>query len=396
MKQLIIAILICAFAGAKTYAQPFETSDATTPKWYFIQVKGTGDNAGKVVTEEDGKAIGRSVAGLADRAKQLWRIETTNNASQWVIINKYSGKKLDVSYDADLGERIAVVSETPATEWTTKLIAGNYCWLRIVKQPSGGVSGAGYLTQSGSSLHSALYFTKTDANNPDDNAQFQFVSIDAPVLSDNYGTVWFAIRNAQNGGTDKCLTEIETTENIKFSMQDFASTNRRQQWKIVSNPGQNGSVNFVNRETGHLISSTPVYDLSYYYVQYAGSEGAGWSIDELGNNQYEVRTGPAAAGNYWYAATDGQPTAMYTKGASLNTGFAWKFQFCDEEILTAIEAPQQDRIRVYVQDRRIYVEGADQYRVYTVYGTTVNANGQLPVGVYLVTTKNKTTKILVK
>jgi hypothetical protein len=389
-------MMICVYAGANAGAQPFEPSDATDPEWYFIQVRGTGDNAGKVVTEINGKVSGQPMeTELAAKAKQLWRMELVPNASavQYEVINKCSGKKLDVLYDADLNERIAVAGETPSTVWTIQQVSGNYYSLRIVTQPSGGIDRTIYLTQGGDALNSALYFAKAASN----DAQFQFISINTPIISSDDETVWMGIQSAQSDLSGKYLTEVETAGEIQLSMQaqNLTIDSHRQQWKIVSNPDSEGSVNFVNRATGHLISSTPLCDI-YDYAQYAAAENAGWTIDELGNNQYEVRTGNLNTGKYWYAATDGKAPANYVAGASLNTGFAWKFRLKDDDVIDAIYTPEYDNIRVYAKNRRIYVEGADQYRVYTVYGTNVNGNSELPVGIYLVTVKNKTTKVLVK
>ncbi|MDR1631364.1 MAG: RICIN domain-containing protein [Dysgonamonadaceae bacterium] len=396
MKQLILTIIICAFAVAKAEAQ-FETSTATAPKWYFIQVKGIGDNAGKVVTEVNGQAVGMPAeTGLAAKARQLWRIEAVSNGSsiQYEIVNKHSGNKLDVRYDEKLNLRIAVTtSETPSTQWRIPVYSGNYYHLRIATPPQSG-SGT-YLTQGGASLDSILYFTTSNASS---DAQFQFISTDAPTISEGDETAWFSIHNAQSSLREKCLTEVplapdETPAGIHLSMQDFTEDNPLQQWKIKSITG--GTVNFVNRQTGHLISTEPLRGI-YDYVRYATGETTGWTIDKLEDNQYEVRTGAAGIEKYWYAATDGEASAYYLKGASLNTGFAWKFLLRDEEIHTAINAPEQDNTRIFVRNRRIYVEGADQYRIYTIYGTRIDGNHELPTGIYLVTINKKTTKVLVK
>ncbi|GHT64274.1 hypothetical protein AGMMS50239_21680 [Bacteroidia bacterium] len=375
-------------------AQQFETSTAAAPKWYFIQVKGTGDNAGRVVTEENGKITGQPVTnGLLEKAKQLWRIEATSNATRYEIINKNSGKKLDIIYDGALGERIAVTSETPSTVWTilTAQTEG-YSYLRIVTQPSGGVSGAGYLTQGGTTIDFALYFTK---NTPvSDDAQFQFISIDVPIISTDKEISWLTVFNARGDLSGKCLTEIETTADLKLSMQEVTANNHHQQWKIINNPASKSSVNFVNRATGHQIGSTPIHNI-YNYIQYVETETNGWTIEPLGNGQYEVHTGPAAAGKYWNAAIDGEIPANYVAGGSFDTGFAWKFQLTDEES-TAIYAPDTNPVRIWVENRRIRVEGAEQYRVYTIYGTSIAGNRELPTGIYLVTVKGKTAKIFVK
>jgi hypothetical protein len=393
MKQLILIMVICAFAGAKMEAQQFETSNAMAPKWYFIYVKGSEDNAGKVVTEIDGKVLGQPVEpGFAAKAKQLWRIERVPDATgalRYESINKYSGKKLDIVYDDILEQRIAVVSDTPSTVWTISQQSVNYFYLRIVTQPKEGASGAGYLTQGGSALNSMLYFTK-NANVAD--AQFQFISVDAPILSNEEDTVWLFVQNALN---DKYLTEVETTADIQLSLQDFTDNNHYQLWKIMNNPALEGSVNFVNRATGHLISTAPIHG-KYDYVRYTDAETAGWIINTLENNCYEVRTAAADLEKYWYAATEGTASAAYVKGASLNTGFAWKFRLGEDGVPTTVNVPEYDPIRILVKNRRILVEGADQYRIYTVCGAGLNENDELPAGVYLVVIKNKTIKILVR
>jgi hypothetical protein len=395
MKQLILITVICAFALTEASAQSFETGTATNPHWYFIQVKGSGDNAGKVVTEIDGRAYGRpKETGFAAKAKQLWRIEIVPNTSpvRYEVINKHSGNKLDVVYDSDLNERMAVVSETPSTIWTIQLQAGNYYTLRIVTQPQGGLTGAGYLTQGGESLNQALYFTKS-AGNAD--AQFQFISIDAPVVSEGSETIWFSIHNAQNAFSNQCLTEVETATNTQLSLLDFTANNHRQLWKIVNNPASAGTVNFVNRQTGHLISAEPLYDI-YNYARFTDNETSGWTIDDLGSNQYEVRTGVPEERKYWYAATAGVASAGYRQGASSNTGFAWQFRLRDDGTTQAFHTPESNLTRVWVENKRIFVEGNEHYRVYTLYGTRVNENSELPAGIYLVSVKNKTTKVLVK
>jgi hypothetical protein len=393
MKQIILTAIICAFALTKAEAQ-FETG-----KWYFIQVKGVGGNAGKVVTEVNGQAVGMPAeTGLVAKARQLWRIEAVSNGSpiQYEIVNKHSGNKLDVRYDEGLNRRIAVTTgETPSTQWRIPVYSGNYYNLRIATQPQGG-SGT-YLTQGGASLDSILYFTTSNGSS---DAQFQFISTDAPVISEGNETAWFSIHNAQSSLREKCLTEVPLAPNgtpagIYLSLQDFTEDNPLQQWKIVNIPASGGAVNFVNKQTGHQISTEPIRGI-YDYIRYAAGETTGWTIDEMEDNQYEVRTGAAGIEKYWYAATDGEASANYLKGASLNTGFAWKFQLRDEEIHTAINAPEQDNTRIFVRNRRIYVEGADQYRIYTIYGTRIDGNYELPAGIYLVTINKKTTKVLVK
>jgi hypothetical protein len=395
MKKLSL-LFISAIAAVNLMAQQFETSTAASPQWYIIQVKGSGDRAGLVVTEIDGQVSGRPLAsGVSAKSRQMWRFEAMPENSRYEIVNRYSGRKLDVYYDAARGERIAKTSETPSTVWRIEAtgIDANY-YLRLVTQPEGGISGAGYLTQGGEELNSALYFTKLGADK--DNLLFQFISMNLPVTSTENETVWFSIRSAQSALAGKLLTEIESTGNVQLALNESADGDLRQHWKIVANSASEGTVNFVNRATGNLISSVPVFDI-YYYMQHAGTETAGWQMDSLGNNQYAIHTGAAGLERYWNAATAGQVPASYRKEAVLHSGFAWRFQFVDSDTPAAIVLPEYGNWRVRAENRRIHVEGADSYRIYTIQGIRVNRNSELLPGIYFVTVhNNKTVKVLVK
>lgn len=384
--------MICALLGTKVWAQLFETSTEANPKWYYIQVDGTGDNVGKVVTESNGQIVGMPIAnGLVAKAKQLWRFEASATANQFVIVSN-SGKKLDVAYDATLGKRIAVISETPTTEWKTDTYSTSF-YLSIVTQPTQGTGK--YLTVGDATLDNLIYFDSTNLN-----ARFKFISFDVPLISTDDEIAWMLIRTTKTGLSNQCVTEEDetNTSDIKLSMQDYAAGNFRQQWKIVSATGS--AVNFVNRATGHLIGTTPVFNV-YNYIQYipANETTGGWTIAPLTSNQYEVYTGPANAGKYWNAATENEDRTDYKAGASLNTGFAWIFQFMATETNTpdAIHTPEgSNEVSVYARDRRIYVNSTDPYQVYTLYGVRVNGNQELPAGVYLVSVKGQTAKVIVK
>ncbi|GHT01272.1 hypothetical protein AGMMS49525_01540 [Bacteroidia bacterium] len=155
---------------------------------------------------------------------------------------------------------------------------------------------------------------------------------DVPYKSDEEVNVWMTIHPAKASLSSQCMAEEENpTSDIQLSMQDFDSANHCQQWKLVSAAGD--KVHFVNRKTGHQIATSAVFS-DYNYVQYRAADetAEGWTLALISGNQYEVYTGPAGAGKYWNAATAGETCADYTEGQSLNTGFAWIFQFVESGI----------------------------------------------------------------
>jgi len=155
---------------------------------------------------------------------------------------------------------------------------------------------------------------------------------------------------------------------------------------------------FVNRETGNSIHTDMTFDL-YYYMQFTNDiqAGNGWKFDVVSDGQYAIYTTDAnGVIKYWYATTPGQPTEAFDKAYAKNSAYAWTFSWAPENI-TGIKKPDiADNILVYALDKRIYVEGCDDYKIYTLYGIPVYQNSNLPTGIYLVTVKGRTTKVLVK
>jgi WD40 repeat protein len=215
-----------------------------------------------------------------------------------------------------------------------------------------------------------------------------------PIASADGATVWMNIRNPK---TNKYLTdEVSSVPDMNFILES-QSNSQAQQWKIIAK--ENGNVEFVNRATGNLISTVTNLD-KYYYVDYtvdpAGNTGWKYALASDGDVQYEVYTTDDGVISYWNATTNGQAPDVYSTGNTANSTYAWIFSWVDET-RTGIHPPLvSDNIRVYSENKRIYVEGCDEYRVITVSGMPVRKNIELPIGIYLVTVKGKTTKILVK
>jgi hypothetical protein len=397
MKKLFICFLLfCLFLPVQ--AQKFEESTAADPRWYFIQVNGDGLTAGLVVTEKEGGLVGEAIkaGGLTEIARQLWRVERGNGSFSYHLINKYSGKKLDIVYSAERAERIAVLSETPSTEWRISASGDSYL-LRVVTQPDGGTSGATCLTQAGrSSGYSLVFSTGGSAN-----AQYHFIAYKTfPVASTETETAWYRIQNAKSSLAGKSLSDTGSDGACgAFLMTASVDGDLSQQWKIVSKtaPFDAGKVDFVNRATGHAIGTSPVYD-RYYFLPATGDyeTSQGWRLQLADSARYEIASGSLAAGWYWNAAADNESPASYSSSHSREDGFTWHFSLV-EEVITGIRKTElQPGIRVYTQDKRIYVEGAEQYTVTSILGSRVKNDRPLSTGVYLVTVKGQTTKVLVK
>jgi hypothetical protein len=401
--KYIFPYLICAFFCSMAQAQKYEVSTADNPKWFFIRTKGAGATSGLVIAENNGAVVGETLktGWLTEISKQLWRIENGSSQNFYCLVNKSSGKKLDIVYDASRAERIAVISETPSTEWRLVGSTGGAYLLRATTEPAGGKTGDYYLTQAGQAKGYSFIFSASTTNV---NAQFDFVAYNSlPLISMGEDeTAWLQIQNAKTSLSGKCLADAgDAAANGPFLMVDQAGNDFSQQWKIVPNnlSSESGRVDFVNRATGRAIGTNPVYDI-YYYLQgfTLSGESAGWRINTLGNALYEIASGAISASWFWNATADGEAPRIYSGSPDKEQGFTWRFSLVEEQIKTGIQRPAEvpADVRIYARDRVIRVEGTNQYTITNICGLRMPNNRQLPVGVYLVNVYNKTIKVLVK
>ncbi|MDR0733109.1 MAG: RICIN domain-containing protein [Dysgonamonadaceae bacterium] len=403
-KSHIFLCFMCFFFGNAVQAQKFEESMASVadnPQWFIIQVKGAGATAGLAITENNGAIAGEAfkIGGHTEIAKQLWRIEPGTGSATYKtyrIINKFSGNKLDIAYNAGKAKRTAVAVETPLTEWR---IVNNYN-LRATTEPAEGTTGYCYLTQTGGEDAYSFIFSPVSAIS-NDNAKFEFWSLNSlPLVSTENEIAWLRIRNAKTSLAGKYLTDAgDATANSPFLMLDRADNDHSQQWKIVSKnaPDESGRVDFVNRATGRAVGTATVYNAYYYPQAFTGlEENEGWRILSLNNALYEIASGSLSGAWFWNGTTDGEPPRVYSGKPDPEQGYAWSFSLVDETA-TGIQSPVTlPNIRIYTHNRVIYVEGTNQYAITNICGLRVPNNRQLPIGMYLVTVGNKTTKVLVK
>jgi hypothetical protein len=376
-----------------------ESSTEANPKWFFIQVKGaSSDTYDRVLTEiDDEQVVGKPLAtsDINELNKQLWRFEVPSGVQGYRVINKYSKKQLTVVFHSGTNQRRLGVTGASTVFWyPVSSSTTGYIYWRIVNEPTEGVAGAIFLSQT--SDNSYAYRLVTQADRTTNDEIFRCVRNNIPVASSDNTTIWMNIRNPK---TDKYLTDaVSSTSGINFTLENKDGSSFLQQWKMI--PKGNGNLEFVNRATGNIISTETNLN-KYYYVDYTThpAESAGWKYAPTANNavQYVVFSTEAdGVVSYWNATTDGQAPDSYSVGKAAGSTYAWIFSWV-EEIYTSIQpSVVLDNIRVYSANKRIYVEGCDEYRITSISGMPVRKNSELPIGIYLVTVKGKTTKVLVK
>lgn len=390
------------------------SSSAETPLWYYIQVKGESDRADLVYTVEDDKVYGRAIStadDLGEMDKQLWRFE--NNGTSYVIINKATGKKLDLSHDTNKNITVGITSDSPSTNWLLQESSTASYFNIVATTPLEGRSGTIYSHQANNyASRNYVIMFESSSYKSSVHSLFRFVYCEYPVPQVSTGSkeIWYVIASGKPGLTDRCITDVtgQNLTDVKFSMDEIVAGNYAQQWKIVN--VNETEVQFVNRATGNIMQKEAVYN-RYYYTQPApySSDASGWVISYAGERQYEM-SGYNADGIqvYMNATSDEKETDIYLQGNAKNTGFAWTFKkpqgmslnLAPQQIMTTETTGLDNEIvtgiRIGVSDRRIIVIGADDYTIRNISGIVMNNGTELPVGIYLVTVNGKTTKILVK
>ena len=404
-KLLLTGLIISAVFYGNVAAQLPKPSTESDPVWYYMQVTGSGTTADRVATVvgENVEGLPMTIDNVEAMNRQLWRFELSSMETENGVINGYiiiskTGKKLAVTYDPAKKLRTVTAGDDLSMLWRF-VSSGTGYNIRIAFEPSEGTAGEINLYQTTASNNFALILTGS-TNSSTEDARFKFVLNGNPVISSENDIVWMHIKNSKTG---KFLTDVTPSalDGVFFSLdsQKNDGNDISQQWKMIAKA--NGRLDFVNRATGNVIHTNTVFDRSYYYLQYSDDPNVsdGWALTSLGLGQFSIYTTSAeGVVKYWHATTPDQPAAEYIEANARNSTYSWAFTWVNNSGQTSIKCPSlwEEDIHVYSSGQRIYVIGCDDYKITTLFGTVVAHNENLPTGIYLVTVKGKTTKLLVK
>lgn len=391
-KLLLLMVIVSTIFFQEAIAQLPQTSTADNPKWYYIQVVGSGSSReNRVFNVKETNVIGSVLS--ATNSNQLFRFEKEND--KYFIITK-SNKKLAAGKN---GTVEAVVLNDVGTLFSFTPYE-NYFTLKSSSPAPGGSSDKLYVHQSSASdykitLEVATWETAL-------NSQFAFVPLEDVVYeySTDKKVIWYNIRSAKEGNEAKGMTDVSSSDSdIKIALEEIREDNDYQLWKLVK---KGARANIINKATGNYISSYSVVsqpNIKYNYIQAnPENESSGWAFKHIREAQYTI----AGVDNdkitrYLTAATEGIDPTPYDASALFSSDVVWKLKKVKSEDYTSLpNFETEDNILIYSRNQKIIVEGAEDYAVRTIQGTMVAKNIELPVGIYLVTVNGKTTKLLVK
>ena len=400
-KLLLILVIMIAFLQQKTLAQsalPFpEISTAENPAWYFIQVVGSDASRGNLVfTAQNNYLYGKALNKTNDN--QLFRFEQTGN--NYFIINKSTGKKVDVAMNG--GEEALSLTDEGIGFSLTPMTNSYYYNITASKTPTGGDANKRWAHQGNTNSSLKILLVSTTWNSSEDS-QYSFIPYEDMNLEYSAAEkpeTWYSIESA--GTNSGCITDVSAANtDIKMEIEDYAEGNDNQLWKLVIKASR---TNFQNKATGNIIDNQSEISENHFlhnYTQLTDDEASanGWNLTHIRAGQYSIYgVEKDNITRYLNAASSGANAPdEYDETKLVSSNFAWKF------VKRAVTEPNSiplvqkiDDFYIYSENKRIIVEGTDDYTVRTIQGITINNNTELSIGIYLVTINGKTTKLLVK
>lgn len=395
-KLLLLTMLIAVLFQQKATAQLPSVGTDEDPVWYYIQTK--GDAARRLLvwtvsgTTVYGKAVNADSQASID--SQLFRFEKSGN--NYYLINKATQQKINAKME---GSNVYLNVDNTGRPFAIGPIANTpYYGIQAVTAP--GTADYIYVHQGNNGYSWRVILINTTYAYGE-SSQYSFVPYDEMNLT--YSTegndTWYKIKSAPS--LNECFEDASssTAESI-ISLGNESVMSDSQLWKLVKKTGST-TVDIINKATGAVIQTQSEVDesnLLYNYTQLSpnANESKGWTLRYIGAGQYTL-SGMEEDNivRYLYAASKGSKPDNYDENQLINSSFAWKLSKVTTGTSIPI-SPELDHIRIYSENRRIVVEGTDDYVVRTLQGVTVNKSIVLPVGIYLVTTHAKTTKIFVQ
>lgn len=397
---ILISLLLTVMFSQKIIAQG-ELPKASTeenPLWYYCQLKkGTDTRKERIFYVDSNDLYGKTFSDITSnitRNRALFRFEKKGDS--YVIYNKgYTNKQLSSRKDAAKNIDIATMVENSPQTWKIIPYKEGFQLLN---------SNNKYIYMAGKSP-TLNYEVTVNEVGTSDNSVITFIPYDntPPTVSEDKD-IWYYIINRGIGYEKKCITDIEETGSgiVKFKLEDKSNDNFAQQWKVIKPiNATNNNVHFVNRKTNNIIQTE--YDFDGYFNAKSTDNienSNGWVLTFLDLNQFSIsgKDNQGITGYLNLSSNEEMFIPIPNKNEMLNSTYAWVF----EEVLgeSSIDGPEFADpfadIKVYVEDRRIIVEGTDNYNLTHISGIRISNDSYLSPGVYLITIQGKTKSILVK
>ncbi len=212
---------------------------------------------------------------------------------------------------------------------------------------------------------------------------------------------YYRIMSAKSSFAGKCIQDNSNVSGAEdFLIEDWKDGNRRQEWELI--PAEDGSTPTYyirNRNSRRFIGQGTELVDKFYYTQStpALSTSPKWTITDIGDGIVTINTTDEYGVVRFLNAADlkKSPERIYTAKTAKKSGFAWRIVDAKTDP-TAISETTIKGTKVSVLDGHIIVAGTDNYEIRDLQGRNIDRKKRLSKGIYIVTTKEKSYKVLIK
>lgn len=211
---------------------------------------------------------------------------------------------------------------------------------------------------------------------------------------------YYRIMSAKTTFAGKCIQDHTNNSNgaDDFLIEDWDADNRRQEWELI--PAADSAQYYIrNRATRKYIGQATTLVNKFYYTQLGTMQtnSPAWTVTDIGDGLVTFNmTDEYGVVRFLNAAdTSKSPERIYSAKSSKKSGFAWRLVDATADP-TAIGGIKAENVTVAVLSNKIVVNGCNDYTVHDMQGRQVSGGKRMAKGIYIVTAKGKSFKVLIK
>ena len=212
--------------------------------------------------------------------------------------------------------------------------------------------------------------------------------------------VYYKIASAYPEYSQMCIEDnsLRASSNGYSFWVNEISDNTKQEWELVVSTDGEENYYFRNRSSRRYISSAGSWKDNYYTPNAATIRTTikPFTIQELDDNQIVIKYNDGNGDRYLFAADSAGVQPGFNVYGLENSVWAWKVCDATGVPVSINKILKENNVKVSVVNRVIKVVGVDVYSLYNDEGIRFENDSVLEPGIYFVSAKGVSYKVLVK
>lgn len=216
---------------------------------------------------------------------------------------------------------------------------------------------------------------------------------------DGNATVYYRIVSAaiDYAGQYRCLEDIRTERSqYNFAVKPYDMNAKQQDWSFIVRSTAEETYNLYNRLNCRYVSTkiVPVNDMLTLNFESRKLSADALKFTPLGDGQYAISF-LYDDEEFFLGANDQSAPTLEMPETLNNSNWAW-YVYKSDDLADGIDSPVDFGPHVCVKNRCIVVSGADEWQIVDMLGRQMPKHVPLQPGLYIVTTKKLTQKIMIE